>query len=141
MNQLMRRNSLFDDFFNRDIFDFRRGILDSGFTSPAVNVKEEDGSFQILVAAPGMKKEDFNIDINRNVLTISSESKSETEEKDENGTFTRREYNYSSFSRSFTLPESVNTENVEASYTDGILKVSIPKREVTVQNVKRIEVK
>ena len=141
MNQLMRRNSFFDDFFNRDVFNFGRGFLESGFTSPSVNVKEEDGSFQILVAAPGMKKEDFIIDIDRNVLTISSESKSETEDKDENGTFTRREFNYSSFSRSFTLPESVNTENVEASYTDGILKVSVPKKEVTMQNVKRIEVK
>ena len=108
---------------------------------PSVNVKEEDSTYQIMVAAPGMKKEDFNIGIDRNILTISSENKSETEEKDEQGFFTKREFNFSSFSRSFTLPESVDIDNIEASYENGILNVSVPKKEIAMQNIKRIEVK
>ncbi len=141
MNQLIRRNSFFDDFFTKDVFDFGKRFLESGFTMPSVNVKEEDSTYQIMVAAPGMKKEDFNIGIDRNILTISSENKSETEEKDEQGFFTKREFNFSSFSRSFTLPESVDIDNIEASYENGILNVSVPKKEIAMQNIKRIEVK
>ena len=104
-------------------------------------MKELDSGFEIQVAAPGIKKEDFKINLERNVLTISSESKTENEEKDENGAFTRREFNYSSFSRSFTLPEMAEPEKIDAAYEDGILKIMVPKKEVTMQNVKTIEVK
>lgn len=108
---------------------------------PSVNVKELDNGFEIHVAAPGIKKEDLKINLERNVLTISSETKTENQEKDEKGAFTRREFNYSSFSRAFTLPEDAEPEKIEATYEDGILKITIPKKEVMMQNVKTIEVK
>ena len=142
MSNLIRRNSFFDDFITKDLFDFNRaGISRSELTLPAVNVKEVDNAFEIHVAAPGIKKEDFKINLERNILTISSENKTEHEEKDENGAFTRREFNYSSFSRSFTIPEVAEAERIEAVYEDGILKITVPKKEVTMQNVKTIEIR
>ena len=142
MSNLIRRNSFFDDFITKDLFEFNRPkFSQSEVTLPSVNVKELESGFEIQVAAPGIKKEDFKINLERNVLTISSESKTENEEKDENGAFTRREFNYSSFSRSFTLPEMAESEKIEAAYEDGILKIMVPKKEVTMQNVKTIEVK
>lgn len=142
MSNLIRRNSFFDDFITKDLFEFNRPkFLQSELTLPSVNVKELDNGFEIHVAAPGIKKEDFKINLERNVLTISSESKTENEEKDEKGAFTRREFNYSSFSRSFTLPEAAEPDKIEAAYEDGILKIMVPKKEVTMQNVKTIEVK
>lgn len=142
MSNLIRSNSFFDDFLTRDLFEFNRPKFSgSQMTLPSVNVKELDNGFEIHVAAPGIKKENFKINLERNILTISSETKTENEEKDEKGTFTRREFNYSSFSRSFTLPEDAEPEKIEASYEDGILKVTVPKKEVMMQNVKTIEVK
>lgn len=142
MSNLIRRNSFFDDFITKDLFEFNRPkFVQSELTLPSVNVKELDNVFEIQVAAPGIKKEDFKINLERNLLTISSESKTENEERDEKGAFTRREFNYSSFSRSFTLPEDVESEKIEAAYEDGILKITVPKKEVTMQNVKTIEVK
>lgn len=142
MSDLIRRNSFFDDFITKDLFEFNRPkFTQSDLTMPSVNVKELDNGFEIHVAAPGIRKEDFKINLERNVLTISSEHKTENEEKDENGTFTRREFNYSSFSRSFTLPEVAEPEKIEAAYEEGILKILVPKKEVTTQNVKTIEVK
>lgn len=95
--------------------------------TPATNIRETDKEFQIEVAAPGLKKDDFHIDIENGMLTISSEKKEEKEEKDEN--YTRREYNYSSFQRSFQLPESVREDDINASYKDGVLMLTIPKKE------------
>ena len=142
MSNLIRRNSFFDDFITKDLFDFGTPkFTKSEFTMPSVNVKEQDNGFEIHVAAPGIKKEDLKINLDRNVLTIASESKTENEEKDEQGGFTRREFNYSSFSRSFTLPEMVEPERIEASYEDGILKIMVPKKEIMMQNVKQIEIK
>lgn len=141
MNGLMRRNSFFDDFFTKDLFDFQNAFSQTGTTVPSVNVKDSDDGFEIQVAAPGMKKEDFKIDLHRNVLTISSETKDSREDKDEAGNFTRREFNYSSFRRSFTLPEQVAHEKIEAAYQDGILKITVPKQEVQQPMQKTIEVK
>jgi len=93
-----------------------------------VNVKEDNDKFQIEVAAPGMKKEDFKLKIENNVLTICSELKEEKEEKKEN--YSRREFSYQSFQRSFNLPQGhVQVENIAAKYNDGILTVELPKRE------------
>jgi HSP20 family protein len=94
---------------------------------PAVNITEEKDDFKVSLAVPGMKKEDFNIDIEGNMLTISSEKEEAKEEKEKK--FTRKEYNYSSFSRSFTLPEDVNKEKIEARYENGVLILSLPKKE------------
>lgn len=142
MNNLSRRNSFFDDFFTKDLMDFnRRPFEENSLTIPSVNVKEEENGFEIQVAAPGIKKQDFKINLDRNVLSISSENKSENEEVDKDGKFTRREFNYSSFSRSFTLPEMVETDKIEATYEDGILKVSVPKKEIQSPTLKTIEIK
>lgn len=139
MTTLMRRNSLFDDFFTKDLFDF--DSQRSSATLPSVNVKESDNAFEIEFAAPGMKKENFKINLEGNQLEISAEDKSDVQDTSSDGRYTRREFNYSSFRRSFTIPESVDQENIEASYTDGILKVIVPKKEVTVHKAKAIEVK
>jgi HSP20 family protein len=98
-----------------------------GVSIPAVNVNEDENQFNIEVAAPGMDKKDFKLDLNHNVLTISSEKMEKKE--DDNKKFTRREFRYSSFNRSFTLPNSVNEEGIKASYKEGILNISIPKKE------------
>jgi HSP20 family protein len=101
-----------------------------------VNIKETDTSFGIELAAPGKKKEDFNIEIDHNVLTISSEEKTEKEETE--GKYTRKEFSYSSFRRAFTLPETVNTENINATYENGVLHVALPKREEALPKPKRL---
>jgi HSP20 family protein len=98
-------------------------------TTPAVNVVENKEDYSISMAAPGLKKEDFKIDIEGNMLSISSEKEDTKEEKDSR--HTRREYNYSSFSRSFTIPEDIMKDKIDAAYTDGILKITLPKSEAS----------
>jgi len=122
--------SVFDDFFKpwNEWFDSGRPMSRT-MTVPAVNVTETEQNYNVSVAAPGMKKEDFKIDLEGNMLTISSEKEEEKEEKE--GKYNRKEYNYSSFSRSFTLPEDVNREQIQAKYENGVLKLSLPKREET----------
>lgn len=141
--QLPVFGNFFDDFFAKDLFNWNdKNFADFGHTLPSVNVKETDTNFDIELAVPGMKKEDFKISLDRNILTISSEQKTESEEKNENGKYTRREFNYQSFSRSFTLPsEVVDSENIEANYADGILKIAIPKKVREEIAIKRIEIK
>lgn len=122
--------------------DWLGGMQTFNVDVPAVNIKETDLNFELELAAPGKKKEDFDIEIDHNVLTISSEDKSETEEKDEEGRYTRKEFNYSSFRRAFTLPETINPEKINANYQDGVLKISLPKREEALPKPKRmIEIK
>ena len=115
--------------------DWLGGIQNFNTNVPAVNIKETDTSFGIELAAPGKKKEDFNIEIDHNVLTISSEEKTEKEETD--GKYTRKEFSYSSFRRAFTLPETVNTESINATYENGVLYVALPKREEALPKPKR----
>ena len=131
---LARRNepyfpSFIDRFLNNDLSDWGLSNFSSTNTSlPAVNVKENDDDYVIEVAAPGMKKKDFKINYHNNVLTISSEKKDESEEREDN--YSRREFSYQSFQRSFTVPQnSVDSEKIEASYNDGILNIKLPKRE------------
>jgi HSP20 family protein len=123
--------SLLNDFFNDNWFDSSLSNWRStGSTLPAVNVKENNDSFSIEVAAPGMKREDFKLELNNHVLTISSQREENKKEKDENDNYTRKEFSYMSFQRSFTLPESkVDGEKIEARYTDGILYITVPKKE------------
>lgn len=119
---------LFDDFFRpwNDWFD-TSGIMGRTLNVPAVNVAESKDDFNLSLAVPGMKKNDFKIDVNGNMITISCEKEEEKEEKEE--MYSRKEYNYSSFSRSFTLPEDVNKEKIDAHYENGVLKLSLPKKE------------
>jgi HSP20 family protein len=92
---------------------------------PAVNIKEEEKSFLLELAAPGLKKEDFKINVEKNLLTISSEVKTENEEKSES--YTRQEFSFNSFSRSFKISENIMVDDISANYEDGILKVNLPK--------------
>jgi HSP20 family protein len=122
--------SLIDQFFNNDFFDWsNRNFSVTNTTLPAVNIKEDNDKFQVEVAAPGLKKEDFKIEVNHNMLSISSEKREEKTEGQEGGTYTRREFSYQSFVRSFSLPESVDADKIEASYNDGVLVLNIPKKE------------
>ncbi len=95
--------------------------------SPSVNISETEEGFGLELAAPGLKKEDFKVNLDNNVLTISAELKNESEEKSEK--LIRREFSYSSFSRSFSLPKSIDLDKIKADYKDGILKIGLPKRE------------
>lgn len=134
MTLLKRSNTylptFWDNFFSRDLSDWGNSNFSSTDTTlPAVNVKETDDAFEIEVAAPGMSKNDFKINMENNMLTISSE-KQEEKKEEEKGRFTRREFSYQSFQRSFTVPETVvDGEKITAKYCDGILCISLPKRE------------
>ncbi len=120
--------SLFDEFIKPWEGRFGTGgLLGKSLTVPSANIIESKDDFKISLAAPGLKKSDFNIDINGNLLTISSEKEESKDEKDEH--HTRREYNYSSFSRTFTMPDEVLKDKVEAVYEDGVLKLTLPKKE------------
>lgn len=118
---------LLDEFIKGDVFPGFFLDFDRRMTTPAVNIVEGKDDFRIEVAAPGLDKNDFKINVENNVLTISSELEDKQEEKNEH--FMRREFNYSSFSRSFTLPESMDTEKIAARHKDGVLHVVIPKKE------------
>lgn len=96
-------------------------------TLPSVNVAEKEDAFRIELAAPGLKNEDFKVNIHESVLTISVEKKEETTEEKDN--YTRKEFSYTSFKRSFTLPKTVDSDKIEAAYTDGILHLTLPKKE------------
>jgi HSP20 family protein len=112
------------DFFDNDRFFDADWMKRTQFVPP-VNVKEMDKMFEIEVAAPGLTKKDFNINIESGILTISAEKKTEKEEKKEN--YTRSEFNYTSFSRSFNLPDNVDPDTIDAKYEDGVLRLTIQK--------------
>jgi len=123
-------SGLLDDFFSRELSPIMGRMRAS---SPAVNIRETNDKYVLEVAAPGMAKEDFNIEVTpSNVLVISSEKREErkedSEQENDKGRFSLREFSYSSFSRSFTLPDTVDAENIKASYRDGVLEVGLPKR-------------
>jgi HSP20 family protein len=121
--------TVFDEFFKpwNELFDNGSSFFGRVMTVPAVNILENKNDYIVSLAVPGMKKQDFKIDVEGNLLSISCEKEVSNEEKEEQ--FTRKEYNYSSFSRSFTLPEGVNKEKIEAKYEDGVLKMVLPKKE------------
>ena len=120
--------AVFDDFFKpwNEWFD-NGGLWGRTMNVPAVNIADNENEYEVSLAAPGLKKDDFKIDVDGNMLTISSEKEENKEEKDK--AFTRKEYNYSSFSRSFTLPDEINREKIEAKYEEGVLKIALPKKE------------
>ncbi len=121
--------SLLDHFFDGEMFDWtNRNFSETNTTLPSVNVKEDAEMFTVEVAAPGFEKNDFKIELNLNRLSISTEVKVENETK-EGEVFTKREFSYQSFCRSFTLPQIADGEKISANYVNGILVVSIPKKE------------
>ncbi|MDX1684291.1 MAG: Hsp20 family protein [Saprospiraceae bacterium] len=118
-----------EDDWNK-LFDWsNRNFSATETTLPSVNIRENADAFMVEMAAPGMKKDDFHIELDNNVLTISSEISHE-EEDEENGRYTRREYSYQSFQRSFNLNDQiVDDAGIKAEYKDGILRVHLPKKE------------
>ncbi|WP_264564503.1 Hsp20/alpha crystallin family protein [Flavobacterium sp. N3904] len=121
-------NPLFEDFFTRDISDWAdRSISAIGVNLPSVNLKETDTKLEIELAAPGLKKEDFKIEVDNNVLVISTE-KEEKKESSKKDDYVRKEFNYQSFYRSFNLPDYADENKIEATYKDGILDVCINKK-------------
>lgn len=132
---------LFDDFLTREIFNAPLNHSNFENTIPAVNVKETDAAYNLELAVPGMNKEDFKVNIENNVLTISAQRENKTEEKTDDGKYSRREFSYQSFKRAFSLPEnSVEADNITASYKDGILYLSLPKKEAVKATVKEVKV-
>ncbi|OJU74908.1 MAG: heat-shock protein [Bacteroidetes bacterium 47-18] len=133
---------IFEDFFGSGLMDWKRDNFSSTSTTlPSVNIRETDNSYEVELAAPGMEKSDFNIELHGNRLVISSSRKAENETKEEN--YTRKEFSYQSFQRSFTLPEdNVIADDISARYENGLLQVHIPKKENGNQVAKRlIEIK
>ncbi|MBF01394.1 Hsp20/alpha crystallin family protein [Flavobacterium coralii] len=129
-------NRLFPSVMDELFKDWAGGTQFNRMIAP-VNIKETDESYTVELMAPGMKKEDFNIEIDNDLLTISAEVKSEKNEQEE-GKYTRREFSYSSFKRAFTLPESVKEDDINASYQDGILRIALPKKEEALPKPKRL---
>ena len=127
---------LLSDFFEADDLNLNR--LWNRDWLPAVNVSESDKSYDIELAAPGMRKNDFKVKVENGVLTISAEREEEKKEKEKN--YTRREYNFNSFSRSFTLPENAKEDDIKAQYQDGVLKLTVAKKAVAVSKAKEIAV-
>lgn len=129
--------NLWDNFFNKDVFGWDSNFANEGQSLPAVNIKETNDDYVVEMAAPGMKKEDFKIELDGTALTISSEHKEEKKNEEEN--YNRREFSYQSFYRTFHLPKDVvDSEKINAKYEDGILKLQIPKREEAKQKPARL---
>ncbi|MEO1013382.1 MAG: Hsp20/alpha crystallin family protein [Bacteroidota bacterium] len=135
---LIKRNemlfpSLLNEMFKPDWFG---GLEGNHFRVPAVNIKENEKDFELEFAVPGRKKEDFNIEVDDNVLTISAEVKSE--DASSKGNYTRREFSHSSFKRAFTLPETIDESKIKATYENGLLGLSLPKKEEALPKPKRM---
>ncbi len=132
-------NRFFDDFFTKDLYWNGENELTKFNSTPMVNIKEDGDSFGLELAAPGLKKKDFNIELNENVLTVSFERKTEGEVAEEN--YKRREFGYQSFKRSFTLPETVNGDKIQGKYENGVLYLVIPKKvEAKPQPIKTVKI-
>ena len=122
-------SNVFNEFFNTDWNDWaNQNYSNTNTTLPSVNVKESEEGFEVEMAAPGLTKDDFQIELNNSLLTIKSEKKEEKECK-KGECYTRREFSYQSFNRSFTLPSTIESDKIKAQYEHGILKISIPKKE------------
>lgn len=119
--------AMFDDFFTRDLF--RPTFASTGVSTPAVNIIETNDDLRLEMVAPGMKKENFNLQLQEDVLTISYDHEDNCEGARRDWRYSTREYNYHSFTRSFSLPETIMFDQIQAKYEDGILIVIIPKRD------------
>ncbi|TDU40121.1 heat shock protein Hsp20 [Gelidibacter sediminis] len=145
-NATRRSNASLPSFSSwvEDLFESGMGTgfmsnFNTGMTLPAVNIKENAEEFFLEIAVPGMKKSDFDIDVDNKILSVSSERKEDN--TTEEGNYTRREFGYASFKRTFTLPDSIESDHISAKYEDGILTVHLPKKEEAKEKpAKRINV-
>ena len=138
-DQLPGFGSLLSDIWNDELPTVFRSNFNEGMTLPKVNIKETPDSFEVQMAVPGFKKDIFNISVENGELMISAEISNEEEEKNEG--FTRKEFGYASFQRTFVLPETVDGDKIKAKYEDGILNVTLPKKEeAKPKPAKRIKV-
>ena len=130
---------LFDDFFNRDSFNWgNTNFSDTDTTIPAVNIKETAENYEVEVAAPGMTKKDFKVELDGNSLTIRSEKSNQNEEK-EDERYSRKEFSYQSFQRTFNLQKGVvDIDKIQAKYENGLLHLLIPKKEEAKQKPPRL---
>jgi HSP20 family protein len=151
MNLTLRKNggfpSLASDLlgsstlFGKELFDMEGVLFPSrlGINIPTANITETPTAFKVELAAPGLERKDFNVEVDNHTLTISAEKEEETSEDD--GEYSKREYSFNSFSRSFTLPENVKEGDIDASYENGVLRISIPKlRQTPVKPAVKVEV-
>ncbi len=134
--------TLFSDWFRpSSIFDSMFSDMGSrlpsriGVTIPSANIKETDKEYQIELAAPGLRRQDFHVDLNNNLLTIRAEKEDEKEEEEDD--YSRKEYVYNSFSRSFQLPSNTVADKIDAKYVDGVLRIHIPKKEISQQKTRK----
>ncbi len=129
--------SMFDDEMLKSMSNWP-GTMHHNASIPAVNIAEKEDAFVMDVAVPGLSKEDFKVELSNNILTISSEKESKQENNDEKGQYTRKEFHYASFTRSFTLPEKlIDQEKINGSYDNGILQLVLPKKEQTLNKGSR----
>lgn len=147
MSLIVKRNAstlpnLVSDVFDTDVMltpnliNLNRGFLGRFDTNmPSVNIIEDEKNYKFELAAPGLEKKDFKVETDHDTLTISSEKKNQSKEENEN--YRRREFSYSSFRRSFDLPENSNPDKIDAKYKNGILKLKLPKKEITILNQKK----
>ena len=130
--------TIWDDFFTRDVFNWGSNYANSGTNMPAVNIKETNEYFVVEMAAPGMEKKDFKIELDGHTLTISSE-KQDQHEENEGEAYNRKEFSYQSFYRTFHLPKDVvDADKIKAKYENGLLQLEIPKREEAKQKPSRL---
>lgn len=141
-NLLSAIPSFFDDGMMRDLFNWPLTNNTERGSVPAVNVRETKDAFELEVAAPGMNKEDFHVELDNNMLVISAEKENKQEEQDDKGNYTRREFSYQTFTRSFSLPERlVQGDKISAKYKDGLLCITVPKtEEAKVKPAKQIKI-
>lgn len=130
--------NLLGSVFGKDFNDIFAPATLTNYGVPAVNILEHDGGFRLEVAAPGLKKEDFKINLENNVLTISAQKEQKNEETTEK--YTRKEFSFNSFRRTFTLPNSIDGEKIGAAYTDGVLSIELPKKEEAKKTPRTIEI-
>lgn len=126
---------LFEDLSIGELPSLFASNFNTGMSLPKVNIKEEADAFVVEMAVPGLKKSDFNLNLDNNILSISAEIEENNEEKEEG--YTRREFGYSSFKRTFTLPETVEDSKINAKYNEGILNIHLPKKEEAKQKPPR----
>lgn len=131
----LKNDFLTNRFFTPRLFDFDDEFFTRSITPPLANINETNKEYQMDLSVPGMKRDDFKVDVDNGIITISSEKEEEKNEEDKN--YSRCEFSYSKFSRSFTLPENADENNIKAKYDNGILKVTIPKVEESISKPKK----